>query len=201
MRQSSASASEVFLGDALFPSRPVPAFVMVMAMSFIIAICAQISIPLPWTPVPLSGGTLGVLYAGALLGSRRGALAVALYLTEGACGLPFFAGGAAGFIHFAGPTGGYLIGFLPAAYATGKLAEAGWAKSPFQSFAMMLLGSLIILASGLLGLARFLPYSRLLAAGFYPFIPGDIAKACISAALLPGGWKLVGKSAAADFRR
>ncbi len=173
----------------------MPSALLVVAASLAIALCAQISIPLPLTPVPLAGSTLGVLLAGALLGSRRGALAVALYLAEGAAGLPFFAGQAAGFIHFAGPTGGYLIGFLPGAYLAGRLAEAGWDKTPLKAFAMTLIGSGAILALGLLGLARFVPLSRLLPMGLYPFLLGDAAKAAIAAGLLPGGWALLGAKA------
>ena len=91
----------------------------VIVASLFIAVCAQVNIPLPFTPVPLSGGTLGVLYTGALLGSRRGAVAVLLYLLEGSAGLPFFSGGAAGFVHLLGPTGGYLAGFPVGAFVTG----------------------------------------------------------------------------------
>jgi len=160
-------------------------------MSLLVALCAQISIPVPGSPVPITGSTLGVLYAGALLGSRRGAAAVALYFLEGGLGLPFFAGGAAGLAHFAGPTGGYLLGFLPAAWLAGWLAERGWDRTPGKALALMLAGSVVILALGLAGLARFVPASRLLPLGFYPFIPGDLAKACLSAALLPAGWKLI----------
>ncbi|MDE2312569.1 MAG: biotin transporter BioY [Elusimicrobia bacterium] len=183
------------MGDLVLSAAAVPPSVLVVAVSFIIALCAQIAIALPFTPVPLSGSTLGVLLAGALLGSRRGPMAVALYLAEGAAGLPFFAGGAAGFIHFAGPTGGYLIGFLPAAYVAGRLAEAGWDKTPFKAFMMMIAGSAVILAMGLLGLARFVSAAHLLPMGLYPFLPGDAAKACIAAALLPGGWALLGAGA------
>ncbi|MDE2510552.1 MAG: biotin transporter BioY, partial [Elusimicrobia bacterium] len=147
----------------------------------------------PFTPVPISGGTLGVLYAGALLGSRRGALAVALYLMEGAAGLPVFSGGAAGFVHLLGPTGGYLVGFPLGAFAAGLLAERGWDRTPLRAFAVMLAGSLPIFALGLIGLARFVPARALLAAGLWPFVPGDLIKAAASAGLLPFGWKLIGK--------
>jgi len=194
-QDGSIRAASQTMGDLVLSSAAVPPAALVVAMSFIIALCAQITFPLPFTPVPLTGSTLGVLLAGALLGSRRGSYAVALYLAEGAAGLPFFAGGAAGFVHFAGPTGGYLIGFLPAAYVAGRLAEAGWDKTPFKTFMMMLLGSGVILAMGLLGLARFVPAPRLLPMGLYPFLPGDAAKACIAAALLPGGWTLLGARA------
>ena len=164
----------------------------VIVASLFIAVCAQVNIPLPFTPVPLSGGTLGVLYTGALLGSRRGAVAVLLYLLEGSAGLPFFSGGAAGFVHLLGPTGGYLAGFPVGAFVTGLLAERGWDRTPGRAFLAMLAGSLPIFALGLLGLSRFVPAQTLLAQGLWPFVPGDLLKSGISAGLLPLGWKLLG---------
>lgn len=164
----------------------------VVVASLFIAVCAQINIPLPFTPVPLSGGTLGVLYAGALLGSRRGAVAVVLYLLEGSAGLPFFSGGAAGFVHLFGPTGGYLVGFPVGAFATGLLAERGWDRTPGRAFLAMLAGSLPIFTFGLIGLSRFVPAETVLVQGLWPFLPGDLLKSAISAGLLPLGWKLLG---------
>jgi biotin transport system substrate-specific component len=100
-------------------------FLLVSGASILIAISAQIAIPLPFTPVPLTLQTLVVLAAGVVLGSSRGALAITLYLLEGCAGLPVFSGAASGITHLLGPTGGYLIGFLPAAWLTGFLAEKG----------------------------------------------------------------------------
>ena len=166
--------------------------VAVVVASLFIGVCAQLNIPLPFTPVPLSGGTLGVLYTGALLGSRRGAVAVVLYLLEGSMGMPVFSGGAAGFVHLFGTTGGYLVGFPIGAFVTGLLAERGWDRTPGRAFLAMLAGSLPIFALGLIGLSRFVPSSTLLAQGLWPFVPGDLLKAGISAGLLPLGWKLIG---------
>jgi biotin transport system substrate-specific component len=192
------AASFPTLADALYPStgRLHDAAAVVTASLFI-AVCAQIEIMLPFTPVPLSGGTLGVLYTGVLLGSRRGAAAVGLYLLEGSAGLPFFSGGAAGFMHLLGPTGGYLAGFPVGAYAAGALAERGWDRTPGRAFLAMLAGSLPIFALGLLGLSRFVPASTLLAQGLWPFVPGDLLKSAVSAGLLPLGWRLVGAKAGA----
>ncbi len=181
------------LADALYPSSGLlHDAVAVVVASLFIAVCAQIEIHLPFTPVPLSGGTLGVLYAGALLGSRRGAAAVGLYLLEGSAGLPVFSGGSAGFAHLLGPTGGYLAGFPVGAFVTGFLAERGWDRTPARAFGAMLAGSVPIFALGLLGLSRFVPGSTLLAQGLWPFLPGDLLKSALSAGLLPLGWKLVG---------
>ena len=181
------------LGSLLQDRGAVSEAAVVVMMSWLIALFARVQIPLPFTPVPLTGGTLGVLYAGALLGSRRGAAAVALYLLQGLVGLPFFAGGAAGALVFLGPTGGYLIGFLPAAWVTGRLAERGWDRSAPCALAMMLRGSAVIFAFGLAGLSRFLPAEELLAKGLFPFILGDLAKSSLSAALLPLGWRWLRK--------
>lgn len=183
------------MADALLPPGLLADALSVVVASLFVAVCAQVEIKLPFTPVPISGGTLGVLYAGALLGSRRGAAAVALYLLEGAAGLPVFSGGAAGALHFLGPTGGYLLGFPVGAFAVGLLAERGWDRAPLKAFAMMLIGSLPIFALGLLGLSRFLPAKVVLGAGLWPFVPGDLVKAAASAGLLPLGWKIVGRRA------
>jgi biotin transport system substrate-specific component len=189
------AAAGPVMADALLPSGALADALAVVVASLFVAACAQVEIRLPFTPVPISGGTLGVLYAGALLGSRRGAAAVALYLLEGSAGLPVFSGGAAGAAHMMGPTGGYLLGFPAGAFAAGLLAERGWDRTPLRAFATMLLGSLPILALGLLGLSRFMPARALLTAGLWPFIPGDLIKAALSAGLLPFGWKIIGERA------
>jgi biotin transport system substrate-specific component len=196
MNTKSARAAEFpVFADAFLPSSALADGAAVVAASLFVAVCAQVQIPLPFTPVPISGGTLAVLYAGALLGSRRGAAAVALYLLEGAAGFPVFSGGAAGAAHFAGPTGGYLLGFPAGAFVAGLLAERGWDRSPARAFATMLIGSLPIFALGLLGLSRFVPARTLLAQGLWPFVPGDLVKAAASAGLLPFGRRLVGRRA------
>jgi biotin transport system substrate-specific component len=106
-----------------------------------------------------------------------------------------FSGGAAGALHFMGPTGGYLLGFPAGAFVAGLLAERGWDRTPVRAFATMLIGSAPIFALGLLGLSRFVPAQGLLAAGLWPFVPGDLIKAAASAGLLPFGWKLIGRRA------
>ena len=189
-----AHAVPLTLADAVLPSSGLAHDAAAAAVaSLFIGACAQVSIPLPWTPVPLTGQTLGVLYAGVLLGSRRGAAAAALYLLQGASGLPVFAGGAGGAHLFAGPTGGYLLGFPVGAFATGLLAERGWDRTPVRAFFAMLAGSLPIFACGLAGLSRFVPAETLLASGLWPFVPGDLLKAAASAGLLPAGWRLLGR--------
>ena len=157
----------------------------------LIGLCAQVRILLPFGPVPVTGQTFAVLMIGALLGSRRGCLAVLAYLIEGVAGLPVFAfgGGAAA---LAGPTGGYLMGFLPAAYLTGLLAERGWDRRIGTTVLAMVIGNVVIYACGLFWLCCLMGLSmKVLTAGLYPFVAGDLLKVIMAAILLPSGWKLL----------
>ena len=167
---------------------------LVLAGSLLIALSAQIAVPLPFSPVPVTGQTLAVLLVGALLGSRRGSLAVLVYIAQGMAGLPVFAGGAAGPARLLGPTGGYLVGFVAAAYLVGLLAERGWDRRVSTTAAAMALGNVVIYAVGALWLAVFVAgLVPALTAGVMPFIPGDLVKIAIAALLLPAGWKLLGR--------
>jgi biotin transport system substrate-specific component len=157
-----------------------------------VALCAQVSIPLPFTPVPITGQTFAVLFTGAVLGGRRGVLALLLYLAWGAMGLPVFAGGAAGIYRFFGPTGGYLIAYPLAAGLVGALAERGWDRNPHRAPAMMLTGNFVISGLGVLWLARFTGgLGPALVKGLLPFLPGDLVKMLLASLALPGGWMLV----------
>lgn len=168
-------------------------FLLVVGASVATALAAQIAVPLPWSPVPLTGQTFAVLLSGALLGARRAFLAQALYLAEGSLGLPVFAGGAAGAIKLAGPTGGYLIAFPLAAALTGWLAERSWDRRFVTTFAALLLGSAVIFAAGLIGLSRYVPADRLLTVGLLPFLPGDLIKSALAAAAFPTMWRVVNR--------
>jgi biotin transport system substrate-specific component len=163
---------------------------MILAGSVAVGVAAQFEVKLPFTPVPITGQTFAVLLVGALLGARRGALALLTYLGEGALGLPVFAGGAAGAAHLLGPTGGYLLGFVPAAFVTGALAERGWDRRVGTTWAAMVLGSAMIFACGVPWLAQFVGWERALPAGLVPFLPGDVAKQVLAALALPGAWRL-----------
>lgn len=160
--------------------------------SLVVAVSAQIAIPLPWTPVPITGQTLGVLLVGASLGWRRGALSLALYLAEGAAGLPVFAGGAAGVVHLMGPTAGFLWSFPFAAALVGWLADRGWDRRLWTAVLAMALGELMVYAFGVPWLARFIGWERVWIAGFWPFLPGAIVKLGVAGAALPFAWRLVG---------
>jgi biotin transport system substrate-specific component len=163
---------------------------LIAAASILTALAARAAIPVPWSPVPLTGQTFAVLLSGAVLGARRAFLAQTLYLAEGALGLPVFAGGATGFAIFAGPTGGYLLAFPFAAALTGALAERGWDRRFLTMLAAMLLGSTVIFALGLIQLSRFVPPAQLLAAGFLPFVPGDLVKSVLAALAFPFAWRI-----------
>ncbi len=167
---------------------------LILAGSLLIALSAQLAVKLPFSPVPITGQTLAVLLIGALLGRRRGALAVVVYIGQGVLGLPVFAGGAAGWARLAGPTGGYLVGFVLAAYVVGLLAERGWDRRPATTVAAMALGNAVIYACGLVWLSGFVGgMDKALTLGMTPFLVGDLLKIALAAVLLPAGWKVLGR--------
>lgn len=164
---------------------------LVILGSLFVAALAQVEIPLFFTPVPITGQTFGVLLVGAALGSKRGAASMALYLVEGALGLPFFAGGAHGLSVLTGATAGYLVGFIGAAYAIGLLAERGLERNMRTSFIPFLVGTVIIYACGVTWLTVVLgSFSKAVTLGLVPFIIGDIIKLIAAALALPAAWNL-----------
>jgi biotin transport system substrate-specific component len=163
----------------------------IMAGSLFVALSAQVALRLPFSPVPVTGQTLAALLVGAVLGSRRGSLALLVYLAEGLAGIPVFAGGGMGLARLLGPTGGYLVGLVAAAYATGLLAERGWDRRPATAAMAMLAGNAVVYAFGLTWLARFVGPDHVLTAGLLPFVPGDLLKVALAAGLLPVGWRLI----------
>ncbi len=164
---------------------------LVIGGSLLIGLCAQVKILLPFSPVPITGQTFAVLMIGALLGSWRGSLCVLTYIVQGVAGLPVFAMGG-GFAALIGPTGGYLLGFIPAAYITGWLAQKGWDRRIGTTVLAMVLGNIVIYAFGLFWLCCLTGISRAVpAVGLYPFVVGDLLKIALAAAVLPSGWKLL----------
>lgn len=164
---------------------------LIFAGSFLIALSAKVQFLLPFSPVPITGQTFAVLMIGALLGSRRGSLAVLAYIIQGAAGMPVFAFGGGLAVLF-GPTGGYLIGFIPAVYLTGRLAEKGWDRRIGMTILAMILGNAVIYTFGLFWLTCLMGLSvNVLTVGVYPFIIGDLLKIALAAVLLPSGWKLL----------
>ena len=195
--------ADVWRPSGLDPTRPALSktfalaydFALVLLGSVLIAASAQVAIPLPFSPVPVTGQTFAVLAVGAALGRVRGTAAVLAYLAEGASGLPVFAGGAGGPAPLVGPTGGYLIGFVPGAWLCGALAERGWDRRVGSTIAAMLLGNVAIFAFGLPWLARYVGAQHALTLGFWPFLPGDVVKIGLAAAALPLAWKWIGTRA------
>jgi biotin transport system substrate-specific component len=205
---SSTPTAPRTLTDALLPrerSRAVDA-ALVVGFSAFVALTAQVALPLPFTPVPITGQTLGVLLTAAVLGPRLGALTMLVYLAEGLLGLPVFALGRSawsmssvpGLPVIVGPTAGYLLATPLAAALVGALAARGWDRRISSAVPAMLLGNLVILLLGFAWLAAAtwllkgaVPVAALLGASVYPFIPGDLFKIVIAALALPGGWALV----------
>jgi len=164
---------------------------VIIGGSLLIGLCAQVKILLPFSPVPVTGQTFAVLMIGTLLGPWRGSLCVLTYISQGLAGLPIFAMGG-GFAVLIGPTGGYLLGFIPAAYITGLLAQKGWDRRIGTTVLVMVLGNIVIYAFGLLWLCCLTGINRAVpAVGLYPFVVGDLLKIALAAAVLPAGWKLL----------
>ncbi|HLB03877.1 MAG TPA: biotin transporter BioY [Gaiellaceae bacterium] len=166
---------------------------LVVGGAALIAVSAQISIPLPFTPVPITGQTFSVLLVGAALGTVRGGASGLLYVVAGIAGAPVFADGSHGWAVLTGATGGYLLGFPVAAAVTGWLAERRWDRRFSSAIGAMLTGNVVIYVFGLPWLAAVLnsDLETTLELGLYPFVPGDVAKLYLAAALLPTAWRVV----------
>jgi biotin transport system substrate-specific component len=176
----------------------------VAAMLFVAALtaaAAQVSVPLPFTPVPLTLQPMIVLLGGAALGSRLGMASQVLYLLIGIAGLPVFAPSPVlpqGALRLLGPTGGYLMSYPFAAFVTGLLAERGFDRRYLTSIVAMCAGLALIFAFGVTWLAWFARpahagFDAALHTGLYPFLPADLIKIAIAAAVLPSVWRFVGR--------
>ena len=169
---------------------------LILTASLFIAACSQLEFFVPFSPVPVTGQTFAVLAVGLLLGSTGGASAILLYLAEGSIGLPFFAGGSAGVHHFIGPTGGYLLGFVGAAYLAGLFSEIGFTRNFPVMFAALSLADLSLYIFGVLWLSSFVGREHAVQLGFFPFIFGDLVKILLLSLSFP----LFRKSAVAEER-
>ena len=167
--------------------------VLILGGALFLALCAQISFDLPFTPVPITLQTFGVLLIGAAYGTWRGGLTAAVYLLMGIVGLPVYADRTHGLDVVLGATGGYLIGFVVAAVVVGWLAQRQWDRRFSSAVAAMLTGTVIIYVLGLIWLKQDqgLDLATTLEYGLYPFVPGDLLKLYLAGALLPGAWRLV----------
>lgn len=155
--------------------------------SLFIGVMAQIAISVPFSPIPITGQTVAVILLGGLLGARRGAMSVLVYLMEGALGLPVFAHMKAGPAVLVGPTAGYLWGFVFAAFLIGYLTEKGFTSKPISSFLSCFAATTLILILGSLYLAIFnIGFNEAMLMGFYPFLIGDVVKSLLCAGLILG---------------
>jgi len=166
---------------------------LVVVASAIIAIAAQIAIPIPGTVVPLTMQPLAVLLVGITLGSTRGAAAAALYLLEGFSGMPVFAQGHGGAIWLAGPTAGYLFSYPFAAFVAGWFSERGWGSTIVRAVAGMLVALGIIYLGGWSWLSAFIGAKNSWLGGVRPFILADIIKVAVGASLLPQLQRMLAK--------
>ena len=201
--------------DSLLPGRSLLADVaLVVGFAMFTAVFAQIAIKLPFTPVPITGQTLAVLLTGGALGANRGAISLALYMLAGTVCIPVFAPslGEGTVVHFILPwegscgfvwniaSGGYIVGFVGAAWLVGRLAERGWDRS-WRVLLALLAGNVVLYVPGLLWLgwwavdnewtsgAKIIPDT--LQWGLWPFVAGDLAKLYVASVALPGAWALV----------
>ncbi len=172
----------------VFPRSFARDALLVVGGAALVGIFAQISVPLPFTPVPLTGQTFAVLLVGAALGSVRGMLSMLLYGVAGVLGVPWFASGSSGFTL---PSFGYIIGFIAAAGLVGWLAERGWTRNPLDTALAMVLGNVLIYAIGVtwLKFALGATWVGAIAMGMTPFLVGDGVKILIAAGLFPLLWR------------
>jgi biotin transport system substrate-specific component len=200
--RSTAEEHGLTIADFLVPIRVgervnarVRDITLVIAGALLIYLSARVAIPVPGSPVPITGQTFGVLLVGGALGFRRGLIGVALYVLLGVIGLPFFAEGKGGISVIWGATGGYLVGFVIAAGLVGRLAELGWDRKIGGALGAMLLGSAVIYAIGLpwLGVVIGSSPAETVAQGLAPFIFGDALKLILAAVLFPVAWWVVGR--------
>jgi len=181
--------SSLTVYDLIKPSSRWLELPLLLSFNLLLVASAYLSINLPFSLVPITGQTFGVLLVAMALGRMRGTAVVLAYLAEGAAGLPVFAGGKAGVAALMGPTGGYLLGFLAAAWIVGLLADRGWDRGYVKSILAMTLGTAVIFLCGLTQLALFVPGKMLLPMGLYPFLPGAVIKIAAASLLLPSIWK------------
>ena len=180
------------LADYL-PRTLVADTILVVGAAGLVGLLAQISIHLSFTPVPITGQTLGVLLAGSALGWRRAGLSMSLYLVAGLAGVPWFAGHASG---YAGATFGYLLGFIAAGMLLGWLAAKGSDRNIVRAAISMVLAEVLLYAIALPWRAVDLHVSlaKAFSLGMWPFVAGDVIKAALAGVALPSAWRLVGRA-------
>ena len=175
----------------LIPGSLVRDILLVLGAAALTGVAAQVAVPLPFTPVPLSLQTLTVLMAGAALGPVRGGIAMLLYLVAGVAGVPWFSEQQSG-VEFA--SFGYIVGFVLAAVLVGAMARRGADRTVIGTAGLMIVGNLVIYALGVAWLASSLGVGvgRAVELGALPFLMGDALKIALAAGLMPAAWRLVG---------
>ncbi|HEY1702505.1 MAG TPA: biotin transporter BioY [Trebonia sp.] len=195
--QHQPALSRPVLAERLLPRTATRTGLTVLGAAALIALAARVSIPIPGTPVPITGQTFAVLLTAAALGPARGIAAQLVYILAGVVGMPVFAGAAHGTAVVFGASGGYLVAYPLAALIVGYFARRGADRSVLRTLAVYAVASAVIYAIGTLWLCvdTGMSASAGIAAGVTPFLPGDAVKALLAAGLLPAAWKLVGRSA------
>lgn len=191
---ASVAPSRGALADSLWARSRVRDAVLVTAAAGLTALAAQVAVPVPGSPVPVTLQTFAVLVTAAGLGATRGALAQLLYVAAGAAGLPVLSGATGGIHAVLGATGGYLLGFVVAAHLVGSLAQRGADRRVASTVLAYVTGSLVIYACGVAVLAAATHQSLgwAIAHGVLPFVVGDAIKAAVAGGLLPAVWRVVG---------
>ncbi|MGY2078526.1 biotin transporter BioY [Modestobacter sp. SYSU DS0657] len=180
----------------LVPASRARDVVLVALGVLLTAALAQVSVPVPGSPVPITGQTLAVVLTAGALGPVRGVSVQALYMLCALVGLPFYSEASGGFDVVFGATGGYVVGFLPAAFLIGLAARRGADRKIWQALPLFAAGQLVVFAVGVpwLAVSAGLTASQALEAGFYPFILGGVVKAGVAALVFRGAWLAAGRN-------
>jgi len=165
--------------------------ILILSFSVVTAVCAKLKVEVGAVPITMQ--TFAVLLAGALLGSKRGALSQLTYLLMGLTGIPWFARGG-GISYILSPTFGYLLGFVLAALSVGWLCERGFDRQVKTAILAMFVGNVLLYIPGLLWLAKFVGLGKVLSVGLYPFLFGDLLKILLAGLVLPMGWRIIQRS-------
>ncbi|ROP26526.1 biotin transporter BioY [Pseudokineococcus lusitanus] len=199
---SSASASSTaplprpgeVLAD-LLPASRVREVALVAAGVAVMALLAQVVVPVPGSPVPITGQTLGLVLVATTLGPARSVTVMGLYIAAALVGLPFYSEASGGYEVVVGATGGYVLGFLPAAYLIGRAARLGADRHFLKALPLFVAGQLVVFAVGVpwLALTTGMDAAAAVAAGFTPFLLGGAVKAFVAAAVVPGIWRTLGR--------
>jgi len=170
-------------------SRLLAQLVFILAGGTLLAASAQFKVMVPPSPIPIAGQKLVVLMIGMAFGPRLGAITILAYILAGLRGLPVFAGGGAGLPVLVGPSGGYLVGFVAAAFVIGLLAQRGMDRSILRTALAMVVGTLVIYLFGYAWLASLIGMEKALLFGIQPYLWGDAMKLVAAACLMPAAWR------------